>query len=219
MSAPSNGNGYPPALKFELGKPQVIALSYAEGKPVNSRSGDRLMFSLTDGTKWFAEPYVQDRLNAAGVTVGVPIEVTQVETRTGNRRFVDYQVRRLGTGAAQTAPAPAPPAQTPPQQSAARPMSDADAQRFMPPAQPPQLPPVPQFYPNPPPTPANGNHGPVNGAGENTAAIISRCYIQAVDVALAAVQYAEKQGLRITPEFADIRALAATMCITETGRR
>lgn len=66
----------------------------------------------------------------------------------------------------------------------------------------------------PPPAPS-----PVNGQGEDSAAILSRCYTHAVDIALVATAYAESKGLRITPAFEDIRALAATICISETGRR
>jgi hypothetical protein len=59
----------------------------------------------------------------------------------------------------------------------------------------------------------------VNGQGDSSAAILARAYIQAIEIALASTAYAESKGLRITPEFEDIRAIAATICISETGRR
>lgn len=41
-----------------------------------------------------------------------------------------------------------------------------------------------------------------------------------VDIVAAAVEYARSKGLMVAPEFGDIRALAATICINETnGRR
>jgi hypothetical protein len=59
----------------------------------------------------------------------------------------------------------------------------------------------------------------VNGIGETSAAILARCYRDAVDIALTAVAYAKENGLLLTPEFADIRAMAATLAINETGGR
>jgi hypothetical protein len=61
--------------------------------------------------------------------------------------------------------------------------------------------------------------GPVNGAGEDSAAIMTRHYCSAINIALEAVKCAEAKGLRITPAFEDIRAMAATLLINESGRR
>jgi len=62
------------------------------------------------------------------------------------------------------------------------------------------------------------NAGPVNGQGQNSAQIMSRCYQQAIDVALQAVEYAKGRNLMLAPSFEDIRALAATICISETRK-
>jgi hypothetical protein len=71
------------------------------------------------------------------------------------------------------------------------------------------------------PTPFNPTAPPPpkNGAGETSADIMARCYHQAIDVALGAVTYAEAKGLRITPCFEDVRCIAATICINESGGR
>jgi hypothetical protein len=83
-------------IKFEVNKPQVLALAYAEGKPSQSRySGDQLMFTTTTGDRFFVEPYVGDRIAAAGITVGKPFEICKRETMAGNRRVVDFQVRAI----------------------------------------------------------------------------------------------------------------------------
>jgi hypothetical protein len=60
---------------------------------------------------------------------------------------------------------------------------------------------------------------PMNGAGLSSADIMSRCYRQAIDIAANAIVYAQDKGMRLTPEFANIQALAATICINEQGRR
>lgn len=178
-------------LVLKVGEAHIIALQQLYGKPMPSRyEGDQLMFSLVDGRKLFVDPYVQDRFKAANVEPRVDFQIEKCEVMSGNRRTVEIQVRPVPIQ-------PRTPAKPP--------------QPTLPPPPAPQLPPAP-------PAPMNGA-APVNGQGETTAAIMGRCYIQAVDVALAAVQYAETKGLRITPGFEDIRALAATMCITETGGR
>jgi hypothetical protein len=166
----------------------VIALTQPAGKPVSSRfTGDQLMFSLVDGRKMFVDPYVQERINAAGITPGEQFEIEKRESWQGNRRIAEVVVKRIVSRERPSALAPQGPSHglTPPPTPAAPPLA-------------------PQ---------------PVNGAGENSAAILSRCYHQAIDIALAATAYAEMKGLRITPAFEDIRAMAATICINESGRR
>jgi hypothetical protein len=59
----------------------------------------------------------------------------------------------------------------------------------------------------------------LNGAGEDVPAIMRRCYKAAIEIALEAVQTAHAKGLLISPSFEDVRAIAATLCITETGGR
>lgn len=181
-------NPSPETIKFEIGVPQVHALAYAEGKPTKSRfSGDQLMYTTVAGDRFYVDPYFQDRLRAAGVTAGALIKIEKVENWTGNRRSVDFRIKKVAGAADVQATAPR--------------VKDTN-----------ELP--PNATPATPPPPA-----PVNGAGENSAAILSRCYHQAIDIALAATAYAETKGLRITPAFEDIRAMAATICINETGGR
>jgi hypothetical protein len=61
--------------------------------------------------------------------------------------------------------------------------------------------------------------GKLNGAGEEIPAIMRRCYTAAIEIPLEAVKTAHAKGLLLTPSFEDVRAIAATRCITETGGR
>ena len=61
--------------------------------------------------------------------------------------------------------------------------------------------------------------GKLNGAGEDVPAIMRRCYKAAIEITLEAVQTAQANGLLLSPSFEDVRAIAATLCITETGAR
>jgi hypothetical protein len=49
--------------------------------------------------------------------------------------------------------------------------------------------------------------------------MMTRCYASAIDIAVAAVESARGRGLMITPSFEDVRCIAATMLINETGGR
>lgn len=195
MSA-TNGN----TLKLEPGVPQVIALTYANGLAVKSRfSGDQLMWSLTDGRKLYTEPYVGERVRAAGIQPGILFEIEKVENHSGNSRTVSIQVRSLRASAAVPAPAPTPVTLDKPASSNTSPIQGTPPP---PPLPPPAAPPM-----------------PVNGAGESHADIMARCYCAAVDIALATIACAEKKGLRLTAQFEDVRAMGTALLISETGRR
>ena len=175
--------------------PEAIALKFAEGKPVHSSfTGDQIMFTLSDDRKWFADLYVGQKIAELGVEPGQVFEAYKIETRRGNQRIVTVEVAPMKpvNGAAsscQTAAAPSP-LQTAPA------MGNGST--------PPQS--------TPPPI-------PVNGAGETGRNQMARCYRDAIDIAQIAVEYAKSKGMLLTPEFADVRALAATLAINECGGR
>src|ERR1035437_4204576 len=84
-----------------------LALAYAEGQPCKSHfTGDQLMYTTTEGDRFFVEPYFADRLRAAHVAVGDSIEIEKRETWSGNRRGVSMEVRKVVAGAVQRTPAP-----------------------------------------------------------------------------------------------------------------
>lgn len=89
-------------LKLETNVPQTIALAFADGLTMPSKfGGEQRMFSLVDGRKWFAAPYIADKLKNAGVVANQPFVICKRELVTGNRRVVEYQIE---TGSAATAP-------------------------------------------------------------------------------------------------------------------
>lgn len=61
--------------------------------------------------------------------------------------------------------------------------------------------------------------GKVNGQGEDLGAIQRRCYDAAIANALYAVEQARAKGLMVSPTFEDIRCMATSMFIGETGGR
>ncbi len=77
-----------------------------------------------------------------------------------------------------------------------------------------QPPPVPPRPPLPPAAQA-----PVNGGGEDTAAILTRCYLSAIAITLTALETARTQGLQVLPSHEGLQACAATLFIAETRRQ
>ena len=140
---------------------QQIAIKTLPGKPVHSPyQGDQVMFVLTDGRRWFADPVIAQRLEQMRIQPGEVFAVQKVSYRDGTRAITKIEI---------TAVVPDP----------------ADSQ------------------------PAN-----------DSASHLTRCYRDAVDIAVSASEYARSKGLVIAPSFEDVRALAATICINERdGRR
>ena len=66
-------------------------------------SGDQVMYSLTDGRKWYVSPFVAEKVKQAGITAQIPFEVCKREVARGNRRSVEIQVRNLGDTSASAA--------------------------------------------------------------------------------------------------------------------
>lgn len=154
-------------------EPEQIALKYKEGKGVHSPyNGDQVLFTLSDGRKWFTDLYVAQKIEQMRIEPGEVFAVQKTEIRRGNRRIVEIQITPV----------------------------------------------VPETPAEPEKKPVG--IAPVSGSGSSSADHLTRCYRDAVDIVAAAVEYARSKGLTLAPEFGDIRALAATICINETnGRR
>jgi hypothetical protein len=62
-------------LKLEINIPQVIALQFSEGKEVESQyTGTQVMYTLTDGRRWYVAPFVAQKITAAGVAAKMPFQ-------------------------------------------------------------------------------------------------------------------------------------------------
>jgi hypothetical protein len=107
---PANGraNKFNPPANI----PQEIALKWADGLPCQSPyNGDQVRFTLTDGTSWFCDPDVAEKIRSLGVVAGEVFRVTRCEVARGNRRSVEWNVARTpeaGSGLPSAPPAAAP---------------------------------------------------------------------------------------------------------------
>jgi hypothetical protein len=95
-------------LKLQTNVPELIALQFAEGRPVASQfGGDQVMFTLTDGRRAYLPPFVAQKIADAGIQPGEFFELCRREITLGNRRSVEYQVKTdvAGTLPAKNVPA------------------------------------------------------------------------------------------------------------------
>jgi hypothetical protein len=83
-----------PACKLEVNVPQVVALTFSEGKPVESQfTGEQIMFTLTDGRQLYVPPLVAEKIRAAGIVARVPFEICKRQVG----RQIEYQVKHHNT--------------------------------------------------------------------------------------------------------------------------
>jgi hypothetical protein len=95
------------AIKLQMNVPQVFELAFPDGLRVNSKfGGDQVMFSLTNGERWYCDPFIASKITSAGIGANTPFTVTKREVINGNRRVVEYEVERI---LEQSLAAPAPP--------------------------------------------------------------------------------------------------------------
>jgi len=84
------------AVKLQLNVPETFELAFPDGLRVTSKfGGDQVMFSLTNGEKWYCDPFIAGKIRDAGIGANQPFNVTKREVISGNRRRVEYEVEAL----------------------------------------------------------------------------------------------------------------------------
>src|SRR6266478_2892026 len=82
-------------LRFPTSVPLEVALASPQGTLVQGRYGDRMMFNLTDGQVMYVPPIVASKIQAEGIGPGEPFELCKSQVKTGQRRSIEWLVRRL----------------------------------------------------------------------------------------------------------------------------
>ena len=108
MSAAASAYPDEGLIRFEFGTPVHVALKYGEGKLVEGRYGESLLFSTVDGRRFFVPVEVGEQITALGVRAGEAITITKVETRNGRKRGAAYEIGRDTVAAPVSAPASRP---------------------------------------------------------------------------------------------------------------
>lgn len=77
-------------IRFEPNQPQLIALAFTEGKPVESQfTGSQVMFSTVDGRRMYLAPFVAEKIREAGIAARQQFELCKKQVG----REVQWEVR------------------------------------------------------------------------------------------------------------------------------
>ncbi len=106
-------------LRFTTNLPEEVTLRSTSGKRVEGRYGEQMMFNLFDDRIMFVPLIVAERIRELDIGSGEAFEICKAEVREGNRKWIEWKVRKLeepqqpptsgnGTAAAATAQSKAP---------------------------------------------------------------------------------------------------------------
>lgn len=183
-------------IRFEFNTPVHVSLKYSDGKVIEGRYGESLLFTTTDGRRFFLPMSAGEQLAALGVTAGEPITVTKIENRNRGKVTASYKVQRDGVLSVQAPPVSVSPAPAP------RPVASATT-------------PGPALVPA---LPMSGAPGAAPApAASNLRRYLYENYKVAVDVLVEVQKYAQARELPITFTAEDVRTLAATILIQQGG--
>jgi len=185
------GNGRRETLRLEVDQPVTASLLFDTPLPVQGRWGDQFMYTLeTDSGErvLYVDPAVRALIDELGIRRGDTFRIGKMSRRDGNRRGVEWKVRKLDP----EAPAPQPREQT----EAGHPRTDQQV------ANRPQ-----------PSTPAPAEPSSVPFAGRADGQVILSALVNMVDIVAAVEQYARAKGRELEFTSEDIRALTITSFI------
>jgi hypothetical protein len=180
-------------IKFETNQPQVLALMFSEGKPVESQfTGSQVMFSTVDGRRMYLAPFVAEKIAAAGIVAKQQFEICKKQVG----RQIEWQVRTHNATAGSVSEAK--PAATPVQSD------DRTHQEYNGNA----------HRDHTPGYPALEQALPAQAPVTKTSAKLMACLAAAIDAAAEAQTYAGHRGLKILFNSEDIRCLALSAFIS-----
>jgi len=82
-------------LRFDTNVPVEVALRFGDGKHVEGRYGDQVMYSLEDERIIYVPPIVERRIQELQIGKGERFEICKAEVKKGNRRSIEWQVSRV----------------------------------------------------------------------------------------------------------------------------
>ena len=184
----SNGDGI---LRFETNTPIEVALAYPDGKLVEGRYGDQVLYTLTDGRRMYVHPLVAKRIVDLGIGQEESFQICKRQVQNGSRKGIEWEVTRL-EAEPQTTSAPQPVARPAAAPSAATksatPMQTASNGK------------------------ADGTTPQLN-AGTVVASTMAGALVASIDALLLARDYALKHGWKVEFNEGDIRAVGSTIYI------
>ncbi len=93
-------------LRFTTNVPEEVALRSTSGKRVEGRYGEQMLFNLFDDRVMYVPLIVAQRIRELDIADGEAFEICKAEAREGNRKWIEWRVRRYD----EPRPAASPPA-------------------------------------------------------------------------------------------------------------
>lgn len=82
-------------LRFDTNVPVEVALRFGDGKHVEGRYGDQVMYSLEDERIIYVPPIVERKIQELQIAKGERFEICKAEVKKGNRRAIEWRVSRI----------------------------------------------------------------------------------------------------------------------------
>jgi len=82
-------------LRFETNTPVQVALKYDAGRDVDGRYGPQVLYTLADGRLMYLEPKAARRIDELKIMAGEPFSICKREHSNGQKRTVEWEVKRL----------------------------------------------------------------------------------------------------------------------------
>ena len=81
-------------VKFPTNTPVEVTLQVEEGKRVEGRYGEQVMYSLLDDRVMYVPPYVAQRFQELAIGAGEPLLICKQKVKDGNRERTEWSVKR-----------------------------------------------------------------------------------------------------------------------------
>ena len=82
-------------LRFNTNTPVTVALRWDDGRRVEGRYGEQMMYTLEDDRVMYVPPVVGQRIQDLGIRAREVFEICKAELREDNRRWIEWRVTRL----------------------------------------------------------------------------------------------------------------------------
>jgi hypothetical protein len=82
-------------LRFNTNAPVEVALRWDDGKRVEGRYGEQIMYTLDDQRVMYVPPVVAKQIQELGIRANQMFEICKAELREENKRWIEWRVRRI----------------------------------------------------------------------------------------------------------------------------
>jgi hypothetical protein len=82
-------------LRFNTNAPVEVALRWDDGKRVERRYGEQVMYSLEGDRVMYVPPVVAQQIRELGIRAREIFEICKAELREENKRWIEWRVRRI----------------------------------------------------------------------------------------------------------------------------